>query len=292
LGDLSGQARSLTSIGVIHHRQGRYPKALRCHRDALASHRRLGDRNGEARSLNNLGVTYQRQAQYARAQACYQDSLEILQELDDRRIQAAVLTNLGVVHERQGQYDAAERHVADVTRHPHVSPITQVSVLPVAGLLAARRGRDGTGELDEALTIAVRTGEAMRLIPVAAAHAEALWIAGRPGDLVAAVDRAWPVAVEHPHPWGLGQLSWWLRLAGDAHRVSQVRRPLRRAHALHRSGRLRRPGPAGFVGETATNDVPQLLRIDQHPVEVEDHRLHVPSHPASACLACALRTAG
>ena len=78
----------------------------------------------------------------------------------------------------QGQYAAAERHVADVTRHPHVSPITQVSVLPVAGVLAARRGRDGTGALDEALAIAVRTGEALRLVPVAAARAEAAWIAG------------------------------------------------------------------------------------------------------------------
>ena len=112
----------------------------------------------------------------------------------------------------QGQYAAAERHVADVLRHPHVSPITQVSVLPVAGVLAARRGRDGTGALDEALAIAVRTGEALRLVPVAAARAEAAWIAGRTPDLVAAIDRAWPAAVAHPHPWGLGELSWWLRL--------------------------------------------------------------------------------
>ena len=79
----------------------------------------------------------------------------------------------------QGQYAAAERHVADVTRHPHVAPITQVSVLPVAGVLAARRGRDGTEALDEALAIAVRTGESLRLVPVAAARAEAAWIAGR-----------------------------------------------------------------------------------------------------------------
>jgi DNA-binding CsgD family transcriptional regulator len=115
----------------------------------------------------------------------------------------------------QGRYAAAERHVADVMRHPHVSAITQVSVLPVAGVLAARRGRDGTGALDEALAIAVRTGEALRLVPVAAACAEAAWIAGRPQDLVAAIDLAWPVSVAHPHPWGLGELSWWLRLAGD-----------------------------------------------------------------------------
>ena len=62
----------------------------------------------------------------------------------------------------------------------------------MAGVLAARRGDDGTSALDEALAIAVRTGEALRLVPVAAARAEAAWIAGRTPDLIVAIDRAWP----------------------------------------------------------------------------------------------------
>ena len=136
----------------------------------------------------------------------------------------------------QGQYAAAEQHLADVMRHPHVSPITQVSVLPVAGVLAARRGLDGTEALDEALAIAVQTGESLRLVPVAAARAEAAWIAGRTQDLVAAIDRAWPAAVAHPHPWDLGELSWWLRLAGDHRPVSA---PLARPFALMLAGEHR-----------------------------------------------------
>ena len=81
----------------------------------------------------------------------------------------------------QGRYAAAGQHLAGVLRHPNLSPITRVSALPVAGVLAARCGRDGTAALDEALPIAIQTGESQRLVPVAAARAEAAWIAGRTG---------------------------------------------------------------------------------------------------------------
>jgi DNA-binding CsgD family transcriptional regulator len=123
--------------------------------------------------------------------------------------------------------------LADVLRHPHVSPITQVSALPVTGVLAARRGRDGTGPLDEALQIALQTGEGQRLSAAVIARAEAAWIAGRPADLTADIDRAWPFAIAHPEPWELGELSWWLHLAGE-HR--QAPAPLARPFALMLAG--------------------------------------------------------
>jgi DNA-binding CsgD family transcriptional regulator len=53
---------------------------------------------------------------------------------------------------------------------------------------------------------------------VASARAEAAWLAGRPDDIVTAVDAAWPAAIARPNRWALGELSWWLAVAG-------VRRP-------------------------------------------------------------------
>jgi len=222
---------------------------------AIVLAREVGDTETEIHALNNVGTTLATAGDLIEGQARLTQSLDLALARDAHEHAARAFTNLGSINiinwsladadrhlhagitycadrdldtwrlymtawlarslAEQGQYDAAQRHVADVTRRPHVSPITQVSVLPVAGVLAARRGRDGTRELDEALAIAVRTGEALRLMPVTAACAEAFWITGRTRELVAAVDRAWPVAVEHPHPWGLGELSWWLRLAGD-----------------------------------------------------------------------------
>ena len=243
---------------------------------AIGLARQLGDRETEMHALNNVGTVLATSGDLIEGQARLTQSLDLALAADAHEHAARAFTNLGSINiinwsfgdadrhlhagiaycadrdldtwrlymtawlarslAEQGQYDTAERHVADVMRHPHVAPITQVSVLPVAGVLAARRGRDGTQALEDALTIAVRTGEAMRLVPVAAACAEAAWIAGRTPDLVAAIDRAWPVAVAHPHPWGLGELSWWLHLAGDDRLVSA---PLARPFALMLAGEHR-----------------------------------------------------
>jgi DNA-binding CsgD family transcriptional regulator/tetratricopeptide (TPR) repeat protein len=250
--------------------------ALRWGTKAIGLARELGDRDTEMHALNNVGTALATAGDLIDGQARLTQSLDLALADDAHEHAARAFTNLGSVNvinwsfadadrhlragitycadrdldtwrlymtawlarslAEQGQYATAGRHVADVTRYPHVAPITQVSVLPVAGLLAARRGEDGTRALDEALAIAVRTGEALRLIPVAAAGAEAAWIAGRPQDLVAAIDRAWPAAVAHPHPWGLGELSWWLRLAGDDRPLVT---PLARPFALMLAGEHR-----------------------------------------------------
>ena len=47
-----------------------------------------------------------------------------------------------------------------------------------------------------------------------AARAEAAWLAGRLPDIVEEVDRAWPAALALRNPWTLGELSWWLAVAG------------------------------------------------------------------------------
>jgi DNA-binding CsgD family transcriptional regulator len=53
------------------------------------------------------------------------------------------------------------------------------------------------------------------LVPVAVARAEAAWLAGRTETIVAEIDGAWAEAVRHPCPWDLGELSWWLSVAGE-----------------------------------------------------------------------------
>jgi DNA-binding CsgD family transcriptional regulator/tetratricopeptide (TPR) repeat protein len=269
-------AMAYSNMGQLRMLSDDNAAALDWGRKAIGLARELGDTETEIHALNNVGTTLATAGDLIEGQARLTQSLDLALARDAHEHAARAFTNLGSINvinwsladadrhlhagitycadrdldtwrlymtawlarslAEQGRYDAAERHVADVTRRPHVSPITQVSVLPVAGLLAARRGRDGTGELDEALTIAVRTGEALRLIPVAAACAEAAWIAGRPQDLIAAIDRAWPVAVAHPHTWGLGELGWWLRLAGDDRPVTA---PLARPFALMLAGEHR-----------------------------------------------------
>ena len=50
---------------------------------------------------------------------------------------------------------------------------------------------------------------------------KAAWIGGCLPETVAEIDQAWPVATAHPQPWDLGELSWWLHLAGE-HRPAPI----------------------------------------------------------------------
>jgi DNA-binding CsgD family transcriptional regulator/tetratricopeptide (TPR) repeat protein len=268
-------AMAYSNVAQLHMLAGRVGETLRWGKKAIAMARELGDRETEMHALNNVGTALWMSGDAAEGQARLTQSLDLALADDAHEHAARAYTNLGATgivnwslpdadrHLRaginycadrdldtwrlymtaylarslaaQGQYAVAGRQVASVLRYPHVSPITRVSVLPVAGVLAARRGGDegdrgneggrgdgsgGISALDEALAIALQTGESQRLVPVAVARAEAAWIAGRAGDVAAEIDRAWSAAVALPQAWELGELSWWLHLAGQHRPIS------------------------------------------------------------------------
>jgi DNA-binding CsgD family transcriptional regulator/Tfp pilus assembly protein PilF len=250
-------------------------EAVRWGMKAIELARGLGDREAEMHALNNVGTALLLGGDVVEGQARLTQSLDLALADDAHEHAARAYTNLGSTrvtqrsfHEadqqlqagiayctdrdldtwrlymsawlarslaEQGHYTMAEQHLADIMRHPHLSPITRVCALAVAGVLAARRG-GSAGALDDALPIAVQTGEPQRLVAVATARAEAAWIGGRASDIAAEIDRAWPIAVAHPQPWDLGELCWWLHLAGDhRHIPAAVARPF----ALMLAGRHR-----------------------------------------------------
>jgi DNA-binding CsgD family transcriptional regulator/Tfp pilus assembly protein PilF len=253
-----------------------HAEALHWGEKAIELARRFGEREAEMHALNNVGTVLAWLGEVAEGRARLTQSLDMALADDAHEHAARAYTNLAGIATQlwsfpeadrylqaginystdrdldtwrlymnawladslaeQGQYAAADRCLADIQRHPQVSPITQVCALTVAGVLAARRGRDGMDQLDEALRIAVQTGEYARLLPVALARAEAAWTAGRSADLIADIDRSWPFAIAHPEPWGLGELSWWLHLAGEPR---QAPVPLARPFALMLAGEHR-----------------------------------------------------
>ena len=220
---------------------------------AITLARRIGDREAEIHALNNVGSSLGFNGELVEGRQRLALSLDLALADDAHEHAARAYTNLGslsVINRRladadrylraglaycaerdldswrqymsawlarslseQGHYAAAEDSLAGVLRHPDVSPITQMTALVVAGQLAMRRGEDAP-QLADALSLALPTGEAQRLIPVAAARAEAAWIAGRTDEIVAEIDRAWPSAISHPQQWNLGELSWWLAVCG------------------------------------------------------------------------------
>src|SRR6185437_11796637 len=79
----------------------------------------------------------------------------------------------------QGRWTEAADTAATVLRLRRTSATPGIVALTTLGLVRARRGDPGWGELlDEAWLIAEPTGELARLGPVAAARAEAAWLDG------------------------------------------------------------------------------------------------------------------
>jgi DNA-binding CsgD family transcriptional regulator len=83
------------------------------------------------------------------------------------------------------------------------------------GRLRARRGDAGAwSALDQALALADASGHLQRVAPVRAARAEAAWLAGDRERCIAEARAAWPAALARRHAWFVGELAWWLHLAG------------------------------------------------------------------------------
>ena len=74
----------------------------------------------------------------------------------------------------RGEWDAAEADARQVLGQPLQSPVRRVVALLALGRISARRGdSEANVALDEALTLAERSGQPMRLEPVLVARAEA-----------------------------------------------------------------------------------------------------------------------
>jgi tetratricopeptide (TPR) repeat protein len=110
LDDRRGQAFSLSNLGNVHERQGRYQEALACQRESLSIRRDLGDRAGQASCLTALGIAHQRQGRHQDALDCLRESLAIRRELDDSYGQADSLRALGVTLRALGRPEEARAH--------------------------------------------------------------------------------------------------------------------------------------------------------------------------------------
>jgi DNA-binding CsgD family transcriptional regulator len=118
---------------------------------------------------------------------------------------------------RLGHWDLAAEAASDVVHRPGASAVSRMMALEALGLLRARRGDPGAGDLlAEALDLAGPSEHLPRLAPIRAARAEAAWLAG---NHPAALDEArtvYPLAVARQHAWLAGALALWQHRLGHA----------------------------------------------------------------------------
>jgi DNA-binding CsgD family transcriptional regulator len=116
-----------------------------------------------------------------------------------------------------GQWDKAAQVSAELIEHHALAIAQRVPALLVLALVRARRGDPRVDPLlDEALQLALPTGELQRIGPVAAARAEVAWYRG---DLERVAEEATiglKAAAGHRDPWIPGQLAYWGHRADPA----------------------------------------------------------------------------
>ena len=115
----------------------------------------------------------------------------------------------------QGSWDDAAQEATRVLERYRLPAAAKIPALVVLGWVRLRRGDPGSAVLlDEARTLALATGELQRIVPVAAARAEAAWLRGNQEQCLTKACVGYDLALTHTYPWKLGELSLWMWRAG------------------------------------------------------------------------------
>jgi DNA-binding CsgD family transcriptional regulator len=188
------------------------------------------------------------------------------------------------------EWDAAADTATLVLAHRCTLSSLQARI--VLALVRARRGDpDPWTPLAEADRVARQTGQLWWLWQVAAATAEALWLAGRTDEIATATEDAYRLALSLRSPWAIGDLACWRRRAGVREESpSEVAEPFR--HQLvgdweHASACWRESGcPYEAALALAESDDIELLRAAAEELD------RLGARPAAALAGRQLRARG
>jgi len=214
-GDLETTAYALIQSGIAKWMDG---DEVGYHRvvEGIEIAREIGDSSLVAHGLSQLGAGGGEVRRYPEAIAALRECVDFADrlELGSRGVYAAAW--LARCDIDQGRWaDGADR-LAAVLRSPRCVGVSRMTALTDLGRLRARRGDPQVWTpLDESLALARPTGHVQRLAPVAAARAEAAWLAGDISAEVPLLKEVHAAAVRLAYPWAVGPTALWLSRAGE-----------------------------------------------------------------------------
>lgn len=107
------RANTLCNIGLIHWRRGDNPLAMEYYERALSLFRVLEDRSGQAYMMRNIGIIRRIAGMCEEAVSLTRDAEQIYTELGDRLGSCHSLNSMGNIHMYLGQYDLAHEYYSD-----------------------------------------------------------------------------------------------------------------------------------------------------------------------------------
>ena len=214
LGDDEITAHALNNVGTAQLLQGDEEGRARLEA-SLQIALKQGFEEHAARAFTNLGSGLVTLRHYAQARHYLDDGIAYCTERDLDSWRLYMGGWRARVRLEVGDWADAAEEAAEVLASYRVSPVIRIPALVVLAWVRLRRGDPGSEPiLDELREMALKTGEPQRIIPVAAARAEAAWLRGDRAGCRAEAQAGYDLAVEHAHPRDLGQLYYWLWKTG------------------------------------------------------------------------------
>ncbi len=182
---------------------------------SLALAQQAGLEEHVARAYTNLGSGHLHLRRYPLAERYLAEGIAYSRDRDLDAWALYMSAHAALSALDQGRWDEAAELAASVAGRPGVAATSRIVALSVLGQLRARRGDPEVWPpLDDALALARQTGELQRLARVAAARAEADWLAGADERLADDTEETLALAVELEDAWSVGELAVWRRRAG------------------------------------------------------------------------------
>ncbi|HLJ68067.1 MAG TPA: LuxR C-terminal-related transcriptional regulator, partial [Chloroflexota bacterium] len=210
LGDVETRAYALGTIGVIDFRHGD-PSRLE---QSLGLAQQAGLEYHVARAYASLAMTAVDIRSHANAARYIDEGIRYASERDLEAWRLRLLAIRASLVLDEGRWSEAADCALAVLRQSKASLLPGLPLM-VLGLVRARRGEPEVWRvLDELRTLETGRGEFQGLWPLAAARAEAAWLAGRPHVIGEETGRAFTLALTAREPWPIGELAYWRWRAG------------------------------------------------------------------------------
>lgn len=181
----------------------------------LAVARQSGDDQTIGVALGNWGSAAVEVRRYAEGEALLHEDIAWCEERDMDIGRGYSRAWLARSRFEQGDWSQAHAIATELAAQPQQNVATLTIALTILGQLRVRQGSpDAEAALTRAWTLAQDAADPPRIFPVAAARAEAAWLAGTPDQIPGLVGDAFGLAVRLGEPWAVGELGLWLWRAG------------------------------------------------------------------------------
>ncbi|HEV2108123.1 MAG TPA: AAA family ATPase [Thermomicrobiales bacterium] len=168
------------------------------------------------RAYGNLGSGCGEIFQFNDAVRYLQEGISYCAERDFDYMRSYMEAWLSLVYCYQGRWHDSANLAHSLLRQPALAPVSRIMALVALGRVRARRGDpEVIAVLDEALKIALRTGDIQRIGPARAAMAEAAWLSGDRQRVIGESRAGLEQAFERDMPWFIGEFGYWRWVAGD-----------------------------------------------------------------------------